>query len=310
MDFPIVDLMDDEVCCRWLLKYFHKDTLSCPHCGKRVEEARVFRTTRRSQLTVYRCPCGGVYNLYSGMLFERTQLRPAQAVLLLRGICKGQSTASLARELALSRQTVHTLRHKIQANAQTLQPEEPLSDTCTETDEMFQNAGEKGERHSDPEDPPRRRANKRRGHGTYANDRPPILGSVGRESGQVRLRVVYHTDQPTLEAHVYRFTQAEAVVNTDEWQGYGHLLRTHVTVCHGVKEWARDEDGDGMREVHVNTTEGLWTTVRNFLRPFRGVHKRLLSGYIAICEFAINLKRVTVDFIAALVAKQPLAHSV
>jgi hypothetical protein len=40
----------------------------------------------------------------------------------------------------------------------------------------------------------------------------------------------------------------------------------------------------------VNTIEGLWTTLRNFLRMFRGVHKKKhLSGYVAMCEFAINL---------------------
>ena len=51
----------------------------------------------------------------------------------------------------------------------------------------------------------------------------------------------------------------------------------------------------------MNTIEGLWTTLRNFLRPFRGVHKKHLVGYVAICELAINLKRVTPAFISALV---------
>ncbi len=41
---------------------------------------------------------------------------------------------------------------------------------------MFQNAGEKGDKHDDISDPPRRRGNKRRGHGTYANDRLSIVG--------------------------------------------------------------------------------------------------------------------------------------
>ena len=49
----------------------------------------------------------------------------------------------LARELALSRMTVHTLRKELQANAEWLQPESSLPDEHTETDEMFQNAGEK-----------------------------------------------------------------------------------------------------------------------------------------------------------------------
>lgn len=54
----------------------------------------------------------------------------------------------------------------------------------------FRTPGKKGEKHADPADPARYRANNRRGHGTYDNDRPPIVGTVGRESGQVRLRVV------------------------------------------------------------------------------------------------------------------------
>jgi len=55
--------------------------------------------------------------------------------------------------------------------------------------------------------------------------------------------------------------------------------RNHVTVCHtpGKRVWARDDDGDGIREVHVNTIEGLWTGLRNFLRPFRGVNKIYLQ---------------------------------
>ena len=129
------------------------------------------------------------------------------------------------------------------------------------------------------------------------------MGTVGRESGQVRLRAVKHTDGKTLCSHVHAFTQANAQVYTDEWQGYNHLKRAHATVCHGSKEWARDDDGDGIREVHANTTEGMWTTVRNFLRPFRGVHKRYLSGYIAICEFSINLKCISPSFVSALVAQ-------
>src|SRR5919199_5357348 len=167
----------------------------------------------------------------------------------------------------------------------------------------FRTRGKKGERHLDPGDPPRRRANKRRGHGSYENDRPPIVGSVGRETGEVRLRVERHTDQKTLVGHVHGYTAIEATLySVDEWRAYEKVEREHQTVSHCVREWARDNDADGIREVHVNTIEGLWTTVRNFLRTFRGVHKKYLGGYVAMCEFAINLKRVTPAFISSLVA--------
>jgi hypothetical protein len=58
---------------------------------------------------------------------------------------------------------------------------------------MYQNAGEKGDRHLDPDDPPRRRANKFNGHGTYDNDRPPILGVIGRTSGEVFLQETHRS---------------------------------------------------------------------------------------------------------------------
>ena len=88
---------------------------------------------------------------------------------------------------------------------------------------------------------------------------------------------------------------------TDEYASYDALQRRRVMVSHGTKEWARDDDGDGWFETHTNSTEGMWTGLRNFLRPFRGVHKGYLDGYVAIHEFRVNLKAISPDFIAALV---------
>ena len=301
MDFPILDLIDNESVSDWLLNHFHPNGLTCPHCEASVEEARCFRQTATSQLPVYRClVCDGIYNLYSSTVFQQKQLTPAQAVMLLRGIYQGTSSAQLTRELGLSRPTVHSIHRVIQANAQAIHPPTPVRDEQTETDEMFQNAGKKSDPPRDPSDPPRCRANQRKGRGTYANDRPPIVGTIGREPGQVRLRVVHHADKATLAASMRQFTELDAAVYTDEWTGYTGLHRCHATVYQGQRQWTRY--ADGIREVHTNTIEGVWTPVRNFLRPFRGVHKKLLAGYVAICEFRINLKRMTREFISKLVA--------
>ena len=144
MDFPILNLIDNDVATDWLVKHFHPDGLKCPHCGANVDQARHFRQTTASYLTVYRClSCDGVYNLYSSTVFQQKQFTPAQVVLLLRGVYQGTSTAQLAREIGLSYPTVLSIRHALQANAQAMQPDSPLADEQTETDEMFQNAGEK-----------------------------------------------------------------------------------------------------------------------------------------------------------------------
>jgi len=142
MIFPITELLDDKHSEDWLLEHFHPEGLRCPKCasGRR----RTFRETETSRLTVYRClECEGIYNLYSGTLFEKKHLRPSQVISLLRGVAKGESSMRLAEELGVSRTTVHYLRKELQQNAKHLQPEAPLTDGHTETDEMFQNAGEK-----------------------------------------------------------------------------------------------------------------------------------------------------------------------
>lgn len=81
--------------------------------------------------------------MYSGTIFEARQLRPAQVVLLVRGVLKGESAATLARELGMSRTTITELRHLIQANAAHLQTEVCMEDNVVEADELVQNAGEK-----------------------------------------------------------------------------------------------------------------------------------------------------------------------
>ena len=68
-----------------------------------------------------------------------------------------------------------------------------------------------------------------------------------------------------------------ATIYTDRLRGYSRPDRTHAIVCHDDGEWTRD-DMDGICETHINTIECVWTTLRNFQRPFRGVHKKFLAG--------------------------------
>jgi transposase-like protein len=144
MDFPLLSLLDTDASVAWIERHFHPDGFGCPHCRAPLSEARRFRTNCASGLAVYRCRrCQGVYTLYSKTLFEGCQLLPAQVVLLLRGVFQGQASAHLARELGLTEKTVLKWRHRLQVQAQAIQPQTALPDPATESDEMFQNAGEK-----------------------------------------------------------------------------------------------------------------------------------------------------------------------
>lgn len=136
------------------------------------------------------------------------------------------------------------------------------------------------------------------------------MGVVGREAGQIYLVVVEHADRATPERAVEDDTAPGCMVYTDEWGSYAHLPelgRPHAAVSHapGKREWARDDDGDGIREVHDNTLEGVRTGLRNFLRPFRGVSKHYLQQYVAMFQWAHNLKAATDDFLRTLLGIKP-----
>ena len=110
------------------------------------------------------------------------------------------------------------------------------------------------------------------------------------------MEVISNANGVNLEAFVDEHTKPGATVNTDEWSAYNgvpSMGRLHSTVCHSAYEWARDDDGDGIREVHINTMEGIWLGVRNFLRVFRGVSKHYLDQYTAMFQLGYKFKAVS-----------------
>ena len=81
-------------------------------------------------------------------------------------------------------------------------------------------------------------------------------------------------------------------VYTDEYSIYARLPGLgygHKTVCHGRGEYARDEDGDGFCEVHVNTMEGFWSLLRSWLH--RGISQEKLPLYLGFFQFVHNARR-------------------
>src|SRR3954466_3533657 len=217
MDFPLTDLMDQDACYHRLVTLLHPAGLTCPAC-KVSDHLRPHRR-RRAPVLDYRCTaCGRVFNAFTATPLEGTHRRPAEIMLILRGFAQGVPTAQLARELGCDRKHLLELRRRMQDDAARWLDRNPLGDPVVEADEMYQNAGEKGIEHPDPDDPPRSRANTRRGHGTFANDRPPVAGGVGRESGEIRLEVVDSAGSAELDDFVDRSCLSGATVNTDEWR--------------------------------------------------------------------------------------------
>jgi transposase len=122
--------------------------------------------------------------------------------------------------------------------------------------------------------------------------------------------VRHHADSATcLEVVSSTAPKRGAMIYTDELRGYvpiadelhlGHGAVRHSRTETKPREWARDDDGDGIREVHCNSCEGAGATLGSFLRPFRGVHKKYLHLYTAASETMSNAKVITAAIVSRM----------
>lgn len=111
--------------------------------------------------------------------------------------------------------------------------------------------------------------------------------------GAVVVRMLENVQQATIGPLIERFIAPGTCVYTDEYDIYHRLLDwgfDHRTVCHSRGEYARDDDGDGFHEVHVNTAEGCWSLLRSWLRPHRGISQEKLPLYLGFFQFVHNAR--------------------
>jgi transposase-like protein len=115
----------------------------------------------------------------------------------------------------------------------------------------------------------------------------------------------------TIQPVITKTAQVGSLIYTDEYDIFDRLPNwgyAHKSVNHRAGEYARDEDGDGFFEVHINTLEGLWSLLRSWLRPHRGVSQEKLPGYLGFFEFIHNIrlrgKALLHSLLATLVAPE------
>lgn len=160
--FPIQSLMSFEGCYNFLLNLLHPLGLHCPD-GHPIVEGQKPHKFRKNGLPCYRCnTCGKVFNVFTGTILQGTHYDCITIVLMLRGFAKGETTQMLSKELKVSYNALLDWRHILQEFAFENRDVSRLVDKEVESDEVFQNAGEKGVLHNDVEDPPRVRANKKK----------------------------------------------------------------------------------------------------------------------------------------------------
>jgi transposase len=129
-----------------------------------------------------------------------------------------------------------------------------------------------------------------------------------QRGGQVVMQMLANVQQGTIQPIIEAGVAKGARVHTDEYDIYARLEAwgyQHKTVCHGRGEYARDEDGDGFCGVHVNTMEGVWSLLRSWLRPHRGISQEKLPLYLGFFQVVHNARRrgkaLLGELIAALV---------
>ena len=136
-----------------------------------------------------------------------------------------------------------------------------------------------------------------------AEGRPPVFGMMQR-SGQVVIRLMANVKQKTIEPLIKDTIMPGTRIFTDEYSIYARLHvwgYEHKRVNHGRGEFARDDDGDGVCEVHVNTMEGFWSLLRSWLRPHRGISQEKLPLYLGFFEFVHNVRKRGKALLPALI---------
>lgn len=108
------------------------------------------------------------------------------------------------------------------------------------------------------------------------------------------IRMLENVQLRTIRPLIETTINSGSLIYTDEYAIYDALPQwgyDHKSVCHGAGEYARDEDGDGFCEVHVNTMEGLCSLLRSWLRPHRGISQEKLPLYLGFFEFVHNARK-------------------
>jgi transposase-like protein len=263
----------------------------CPHSG----HYRHGHHNSSEHRYRYQCKkCGKYFDDLTNTIFQghHQPLKVWVICLYLMGL--NLSNKQIAAELGLNESDCHAMTSLLGEGVYEKKPKVTLSGEV-EIDELYVIAGHKG----NPEavkkkrrKGSRRRLKGKRGRGTAQDDKPPILGMIQR-GGLVRIHMLDNVQRKTIEPIIRAEAQIGTKVLTDEYNIYNWVSKVydHKTVNHGQGEYARDEDGDGKFEVHVNTMEGFWSLLRSWLRPHRGISQERLPFYLGFFEFLHNIRK-------------------
>ena len=272
------NLIDERRCYEEVRRIHWPNGVRCPGCTSNKITQRG-RNHRQQACRRYTCKnCGKRFDDLTGTLFKGRHQPLSVWFVYLYMMGLNLSNRQIAEELNLNVSDGKAMAEALRGGIVKRRSNMRMSGVV-ECDEVYVVAGHKGR----PDQiqgraPRRRRLQGAPGRSTLEKERPPIFGMIER-GGEVRIAMLENVQQQTIQPLIEETIELGTLVNTDEYVIYDALPQwgyVHKSVCHSRGEYARDEDGDGFSEVHVNTMEGFWSLLRSWLRPHRGISQEKL----------------------------------
>lgn len=293
MKICIQNLIDEKKCYIEIRKMRWKDGVYCPFCSSN-KMWKCGKNDRNKECQRYKCQkCKRRFDDLTGTIFSNRHQSITVWISYLYFLGLNLSNRQIAQELGINESDGQYMANELREGIVKRKPKVKL-ETEVECDEVYVIAGHKGLSGGVKNRAPRRnRLKGARGRGTLEKEKPPIFGMIQR-NGEVCIQMLANVKQNTIKPFIAETIVKGSLIYTDEYNIYNRLTSwgyQHKTVNHSKFEYARDDDGDGFYEVHINTMEGFWSLLRSWLRPHRGISQEKLPFYLGFFEFVHNLRK-------------------
>jgi transposase len=279
---------DDKTCLDYLWRQNFSDDGERAHCPKCGQARKFHRVASRPS---YSCDaCGHHLHPTAGTIFHKSSTGLElwfRAIFLMSSTRCGISAKQLERELGVTYKTAWRMFHLIRQHLMDDDKGEPL-DGSVEVVETWVAGNPRASQNLNKGDAQR-----------WAFDhKTPVWGAVER-GGRVVAKVVPNIGGLTVRGNVRKYVLPAATLYTDEYGAYSTLYREgyeHHAIQHRAKVYVA---GD----VHTQTIEGFWSTVKNGIRgAHHSVSRKHLQGYLNEYAWRYNHRDDTEPMFKSLLA--------